>query len=353
MKKLAFGAFLLISAIGFTACGDSSSGDDDDDDVVLVDGGDDIDGSIADVDGLPPAACNPIAQTGCGPTEKCTYVVEDNTNPDAVLARTKCVPDGTVDIGGACAAAGEVPNLTDNCLAGGLCNNGVCKEICTTAPNSCGEGFACSQYVDTFDDVEGAGVCDPGCEPVSQNCAAETDACYVQFTAPFNASCAGVPASAATQEQDEVGFGPNATQCYLNGCNEGFQCMIAATTEANAPQNVCAAFCTPVDTSQDAPGGAGGLEGSGHTCGDRGANQHDCRFLNSFYNGLDMLSETIGFCVARDVWGSCAEMDPATQMDPNGTVIFGCIKFQAAANVLPYPHGMDMPKGFVLPPLPL
>jgi hypothetical protein len=79
------------------------------------------------------------------------------------------------------------------------------------------------------------------------------------------------------------------------------------------------------------PGQPGGISANGvGACADRNALQHQCRFLNSFYNGLETLDDGLGFCVPTVVWGDCTLIDPATlQTDPNDpeSIVFGCLRF--------------------------
>jgi hypothetical protein len=58
---------------------------------------DEVDALIDDDAG--PDDCNPISNTGCNPTEKCTFVV-DSTDP--IVGHIDCQLDGTVELGGAC-----------------------------------------------------------------------------------------------------------------------------------------------------------------------------------------------------------------------------------------------------------
>src|SRR5262245_34018009 len=63
----------------------------------------DFDASAIDdeCDAESPASCecNPLTQAGCAPGFKCATLVEYD---QPFLARTTCVPDGTVPPGGAC-----------------------------------------------------------------------------------------------------------------------------------------------------------------------------------------------------------------------------------------------------------
>ena len=72
------------------------------------------------VDEKTTDTCDAVSQTGCGPTEKCT-LVSDGTGGTSV----GCAPDGTVPLGGACASPTMV-GMSDDCVSGTLCVEGVC-----------------------------------------------------------------------------------------------------------------------------------------------------------------------------------------------------------------------------------
>jgi hypothetical protein len=348
MRDQIFGAFFLVSVIGAVAC----TGDDD---VPLADAGDHDAGG--DGGGVVDPACDPVAQSGCGPGQKCTYVIDEAGPPQ--LSRTQCADDGTVAIDGACGLQSETVPIFDNCVAGAYCIDDVCKKICSNAPNSCDDGFVCSTYVDTFEDFPDVGVCVPGCDPVSQNCVVEEEGCYTQIAA-VSGSCGGVPDEAAQLTQDDICFGEQAGECFLNGCAQGFGGLLPLNPAAMDIDH-CAAFCTPNNTSTDTVNHPGPSEGTSSgegygACSDRGALAHECRFLNSFYGGAEITPDSVGFCVPTDVWGDCDTMDPQTQMDANGTVVFGCISTNFEAPAFKESEAaklrMKLPEGFVMPLLP-
>src|SRR6187200_2132414 len=106
MTKLALAALL----IGLAACGGGKN------DIVPID--------------VPPPGprCDPRTHAGCEPGEKCaTRFLQ--TSPSEI-AEIACVPDGTVEIDGAC-TYGEAGVLGySSCKAGGECVSGVCKQVC-------------------------------------------------------------------------------------------------------------------------------------------------------------------------------------------------------------------------------
>ena len=325
MKKIAFAALMVgVASTGLLACG-----------------GDDDGGDITFADSAPVEGCNPVTQEGCADGEKCSWLV---VSEDPFLGRTDCVPDGTVEVGGTCAdgAAGEETGF-DDCAAGGLCIAMTCRAICTIDPDSCGEGFACSSYVDTFSDdpAENIGVCDPTCNPVAQDCEDETQGCYLQL---FNgkATCARVATGAETQTQGQQCVNDGAS-CFLNGCAAGYGAFLYAGD--GVPRD-CSAFCAPVDTYLNDPDGDGtgmladGSDPQGDAAiadctGERVGNMNgmQCRHFQSFFvdmnsNYLDYIADSYGFCTPKtaDTFGDCTKFSEEwffasynTHIDGGGT----------------------------------
>jgi hypothetical protein len=122
MKKLILGAVFALLA----ACG--GGGDDD----VTLD---------PDANSGPDAAaaCDPVAQTGCADNEKCTWIRVTDT-----LGRLGCSPDGTVAAGADCTRGpnGDTTGY-DDCAAGNLCVEGVCRAQCVDG--ACPSGSTCTR----------------------------------------------------------------------------------------------------------------------------------------------------------------------------------------------------------------
>lgn len=124
------------------------------------DGSSIVDAAAVDGDECSLASgCNPISQTGCEADQKCTW--QQVTETEGWIA---CVPDGTVALGDACTTMepGETMGY-DDCARGGYCR-GVCKEICTDAPDSCElQTSECVVYAGVFDECVdvGTGLCEP------------------------------------------------------------------------------------------------------------------------------------------------------------------------------------------------
>ncbi len=311
MKKIASAA-LFVGALGLVACGGGG-----DDSPTFADSG---------IDGGNAAACNPVTQQGCEAGEKCGTLIESDM---PVLARTACVPNGSVPPGGMC-TVGDPGATTgfDDCEAeadqGFECVNGTCNEVCSRSPNSCASG-ACVLFEGLFDDVGdgmSTGVCAPSCDPVAQDCTTMTQGCYFDFNASAGI-CAGVPMPAQTATQNQPCYGPAAGACYLNGCAKGFAALVPDDPDSMSPDFLCAFFCSPTNTSMnttDGPGPATGIQApetqfdckndAGETrVGPGVGNAYECRFLNGFYADTQDVSPTIGFCVEAATWGSCTAFD--------------------------------------------
>jgi hypothetical protein len=275
MKKLAFGA-LMIGLLA--ACGD--------------DGGTSfVDAAADDVDADVPAACNPVAQTGCEAGEKCTW--QDVTD---TLGRIACVPNGTVAVGGACTflPPGETAGY-DDCVAGAYCLSGSCQEICTDAPDSCDTATsACSSYSGLFEGADvSTGVCDFKCEPGTQDrlfddaaaCGGTTErprGCYgwAWGSMPLDYTCTP-DISMATHGQTPDPLTPQGGP-YLNSCDAGYFPWVGSFDDT-AP-DICIAFCTPDQTGSHS-GDTAGIDGEApFTCGAKNAvgSSMECRFLHIF-----------------------------------------------------------------------
>jgi len=295
MRKLALVA-LSIGALGLMACGDDGGSAVDSGPVVFADAGNGADAAVVG------AECNPVNNTGCGPSEKCTWVGIVDTN----LGNTTCAPDGTVVLGGTCAlVAGE---QYDDCAGGAYCINGACQKICDTTDSvgTCPTDFNCGGWADLFNDSPDTGTCSAACDPVTQNCPG-AEACYLQATTG-EASCVGVPASAATQLQDDMCYGPAADQCYVNGCAKGYG--------SNIPDGRCAFFCSTIDNYV---GSVGGLQGdpAGVRCvtdfqgarPDGPGPSYHCKYIQSFYSNTDLTPEHVGMCLNPTEFGDCGNFD--------------------------------------------
>jgi hypothetical protein len=114
-------------------------------------------------DGPPPDApcglarassCNPVAQSGCNATEKCTWVLGRPGTCDHL----GCRPPGVARLGEPCVwGAGGF----DDCVKGAVCLAGRCAAICELAVSiGCAEGLRCQASDEVFAGY--VGVCQPG-----------------------------------------------------------------------------------------------------------------------------------------------------------------------------------------------
>jgi hypothetical protein len=304
MRTLALAAFFVGSA-ALVACG----GDDDDGPMIDGDGGPPMDAG-------PTAACNPVNQTGCAAGERCTSVTYQ-VMPD-LRRRTECVADGTVDEGGACTEG--MPGADtgfDDCKAGLYCVNDVCTNICTQNDSAtCPESFSCVTYEATFDDFgadKSIGLCAPVCDPVTQDCAVESQGCFVRLDAGAG-TCAGVSEEAAMKHQGDICYGPEMGMCYLNGCDKGYQAILLENADSN--EAVCSAFCTPGDTYVGyADSEVQGVGEANCGVGRVQKSNQGCAFLQGIYRTSTMFDATVipvayGICYDGDAWGKCDEYDP-------------------------------------------
>jgi hypothetical protein len=337
MRSLALVAISLF--VFAAACGDDAPAEDAGSDGAVTVDGDVPDTSVADdagidaltdappapddagidsptpppidaaIDGPPSQFCDLVGQSDCEAGERCTQLLADG------VPYLGCTADGAVALGGACTQA--VDNGADDCVAGTYCIGGECKEICTDVPNSCSSG-GCSIYGGTFEQVEGVGLCNPGCDPVQQDCEG-ANACYVNIGAN-EALCAGVPAPSVGLGQDEGCYAAPSGQCYLNGCDEGFG---AVGYDFASGLTVCAAYCTPSPTHTASTENPGGISnGTSGSCADAGADAHQCRYLNATYSYPEV-SDAWGFCVPTASWGDCTTYDLANPQ----AELYGCVPY--------------------------
>lgn len=250
MKKLALGLVGLLMA----ACGGGGG-------VKLTDSGVDA-----------PTACNPIAQTGCMANEKCTWVIDfDGSATADPIGHIGCAAQGTVAQGGVCSFARVSTAGIDACVGGSFCVGGQCKAICDqqlasgSAAGACAENFACSRYSGLFEasGVAVAGLCEPGCDPLTQeklvgtNVAAcgSSDPSMPSFTCvPNNGfqsfSCADNlidptdPRQADTGKDGEPPFTDRSGVVFTNSCAPGYL-PLTATVDGVA-KTLCSGLCAPI-----------------------------------------------------------------------------------------------------------
>jgi len=198
-------------------------------------------------------SCNPTAppgMQGCLTGQKCTWI--NVTDVPAPCGKLGCVPDGRVDLAGACTRgpSGETTGF-DDCRAGLICIENVCRDICGfdgSASAACESGYNCTRYADTFangDDFPLTGACIAGCDPLTQmksssnppeGCG-EGMGCYlVTGQTETTAVCAST--GALMHDQDIVGT------AYANSCVPGAQ---PRRKDALTQDLECGGLCRMVD----------------------------------------------------------------------------------------------------------
>lgn len=325
--KVLLAAFVASTLL--LACGD------DDDDVTNPDAAAAADGPVTTPDGAsaadgalaadgapvdaPAGPCDPLAQTGCPVGEKCTWITLESGG------EVGCVPEGAGATGAVCTAI-DAPagGTTDDCASGHVCLNGVCERICATETSEgCDATSHCRAYAGLFDGSTPAlGACDFLCDPVSQRrafddaeaCGSANPAmprlgCYGTPDGPFG--CAAVPAEAASRTHEMEAFGPMPGSAFLNGCAPGYAPFVRSSFDSSSPI-ICVALCRPDETSAADPAGAGGVVGSGFTCGDRGAAGAECRFVWFLQSAPTAATNDIGFCWTPANYVTDWDMDPGT-----------------------------------------
>jgi len=213
----------------------------------------------ASPDSPPGGPCNALTQLGCSIGEKCTWI-SDQDNPP--IGHVGCAPDPAasgIAIGSPCTDPPAGPMGYDNCVRGSVCLAGICKQICDLqngAP-TCDQNHACTRYADFFE-VGGtavAGVCDPGCDPLTQSLLAgasplacgsvdpsmPTRGCYGYDN--YSCSPAGMSVYTLT---DRMPPRTNASgNPYLNGCAPGFIPFFFAATGSTI--TLCTGYCAALE----------------------------------------------------------------------------------------------------------
>lgn len=250
---------LLLVAVA--ACGDCRSENRNNADAALPDA--EPDAAIDAVDAFS-GPCSPILQLGCATGEKCTWIVDiDGTSTMTQVGHVGCAPDGAIEDGKACTdAMAAVNGGADACMAGDLCVSRTCKPICDpaivaeTGPGACRANFGCITHDGVFTSQVGvsAGVCEPGCDPLTQRLKTDlTEACGSLNPAAPSATCvpgatfrsfqcapSGAPLYGNTDRRPPL---TNGGVPFPNGCAPGF---IPFYLESSSSMRVlCTGMCAP------------------------------------------------------------------------------------------------------------
>lgn len=245
------------------------------------------------------SSCDPVAQTGCSPCEKCTFVPDVKNPADT---RTLCRPNGSVPFGYSCTK--DPATGLDDCAAGLYCVSNVCEEICSTALDTCPSGFHCAALAGLVDSP-GVGTCKVVCDPLSDpSGCSEGKACFI-LAFDETTICA---------TPDESGTQGVACQS-INGCASGYSCILLDSW-VDPTGLVCAFIC---DASQS--GGPTCLQGPGPS--------FTCVQINEFYSDAQGLPDAYGMCLHPAAWDEdddgvldfedwCPGTPPATPVDEHG-----------------------------------
>jgi len=243
----------------------------------------------ADVDA--EADCYPVHNSGCIYGQRCTFVV---TAEEPLTGHLDCVEMGTVQLGKPCTR--DPVTGIDDCVSRAWCDQGICREICDLAWNSCDAPLFCESRGGQLADA-GFGVCMPPCDLWAQDCP-EGEACYLLLYEPgYPTDCAemhpeptGDQGCETVQKLEPQGHGECCT--YINTCKPLHGCIQPDPVNGGT---VCAAYCDPTGTVDPPP----------PTCADQGVDGPDdfCMPLVSFFSTMPDLDPTIGFCMDADVWG--------------------------------------------------
>jgi hypothetical protein len=266
MKKLALG--LTLAVVAMAACSKDKPK------IKLTDASDDSGSTL----------CDPVAQTGCAATEKCTWFHDDTgdatTDPRKPAdGHIGCAPiDGaTVDLKGACTYG--TPGVTgfDNCKPGLLCDTtkdaepqGRCEQICDpTLGTNCENNVGCVRKHGVFaavgaGDATTPGTCQILCDPLLDNdydgagtmsaqragSPCETDAnagCWGRISSTdartFFFCSHSVPGTETLVHRDEVVI---MEKQLLVACHPGYALGFAGDATGSMKTD-CYSYCKPAD----------------------------------------------------------------------------------------------------------
>ncbi len=320
--------------------------------------------------------CDVLAQTGCQPNEKCTWVV-DATDPQYV-GHIGCAPDGVAAAGEPCTYGAAGAAGYDTCVHGAVCSSygqagsaGVCKQICDQqgGPPTCDAAHACAVEPRLFSTgasaPPAAGVCETACDPLADNdfdgpgsaltrsgsaCGSADVGCYGRPSegAPPRTVFAclpdlhyGTPLVHRTECTTATGCaGPDGT-VWINSCSQGYLPVLHESTAVTTI--VCVAMCQPLDCYAGNCGSnhANRLGAPPHRCATPDAlgsfgSDEECQYLwASERDGSGQwlrsaYSDAVGICVdhARYGWPSCDQVP----LHGSGydAVVLGCVSSQTA-----------------------
>ena len=172
--------------------------------------------------------CNPVAQTGCNPGEKCTAVKVSGAEAFA------CVSDpGMLEPYASCSAA--LHDGRDGCSAGFVClegadEAGACVPLCLTN-SDCNNGLC------VYHSTDQVRHCADDCSPFSSDC-----------TAPLQ--CRRASDRFVCKFPGDGDLGNQGSPCLIEedvGCNIGFVCVPGPLVVGCTEPNCCTSLCDVSD----------------------------------------------------------------------------------------------------------
>jgi hypothetical protein len=219
------------------------------------------------------ASCDPLAQTGCEPTEACTWIIDhDGTGTAPDVGHIGCVASGTLAAGASCTIPSAATGGHDNCGRGTYCLDGTCQALCDPDPangDSCSiYGLqACVSYDNVFEvgTTTVAGICEVTCDPLTQTTrdndtpacgspspAAPTRGCFSSNNQIY--SCSPTVASRYTKTDGVAAA--DADGVAWNSCAPGY--MPFFVQHEGSTTAICSGLCAPLDTNSVMPANSRG-----------------------------------------------------------------------------------------------
>jgi len=215
--------------------GGSTSGDTGSDDEESSASADDDGDATGNDDGNPTLDCDPVAQTGCNPDEKCTAI------ESAGEVTYTCVAD-TDDLDPFSPCTPALASGMDGCPPGYACfgdeeDNGVCLPLCLDHGD-------CEDALCVAPPTTDATFCGSECSPFESLC-------------PASMQCRRVTDRFVCNFPRTSDVGGQAEECFLDGdggCGEGFVCLPGELVPGCTSGTCCTAVCdTTLPDSCDSP----------------------------------------------------------------------------------------------------
>jgi hypothetical protein len=187
----------------------------------------------------PGKLCDPVCQTGCGCTEKCS-VSTPSIGPGVLTCNR---PSGTLvrQVGQSCTiVAQDKPTQTDDCVSGLVCLQGLCGSSCfkhCKVDADCGGKSTCTRTLPggfKFCDVEPV-ACNPVTALGPTGCPGDAQGCYLSATVADETRCDCPFAAQKQSEPCAVSRDclPGLVCAAPNGQNN-YSCQVACILTASA-----------------------------------------------------------------------------------------------------------------------